>query len=173
MYLSPRYIEEYFHALVLSPSTPVYIIHDFASASTLGEKLLRVGKVEAAFEIEEEKLEEYFKSRDMIIGISAEEFAMDYNYDVHSFYLVDVRPLYQSKEGHVQGADLIPIRELLKLKHEFEPRDKVYVYGRDLDEALIGAFILKRMGALNVRVVTDPFEKFFEYDIPIVRTVHV
>lgn len=98
-------------------------------------------------------------SVDMVIGVEADELAMDIPYD-DRLVVVDVRDPLRYAEGHAQGAVNLPLRTL------FDPgsmamireSENLYIHGGDDREGVLAAALFKRQGYHNLRVVEGGWE---------------
>lgn len=178
----PRYVDEWTPEILRrfwtdASKTPVWIVSEEEPSALSGKTLrtwLRLGWIHPckAHFLPGTRI----PAEDMVIGISAEEFSLDYRFDIHEFSVVDVRPPALVEEGYVQGADALSLEELLDLPPDAleirNTRTKVYVYGRDEEEALMGGLLLRKLGVPHVLVIRGNFRDFYDVDLPIIRTVH-
>lgn len=96
---------------------------------------------------------------DMVIGVQADELAMDIPYD-DRLLIVDVREPVRFSEEHAVGAVNLPLRSL------FDPgsmamlseTENLYIHADDDRDAVLAAALLKRQGFHNLRVVEGGWE---------------
>lgn len=91
---------------------------------------------------------------DMIVDIEADELAMDIPHDPN-LVVVDVRRETEFADGHVAGAQNLPLNEMndvLNLSH-FEDNQNLYVHCAGGYRSVIAASLLKREGTHNLRNV--------------------
>jgi len=170
-YLPVNLLEEYAEKLV-PPGAPVVLVGNESEAISVGIRLARLGIDKFLGRIDFMKWRETHEF-DMIIPITGEELELDFQTD-DSFFLIDVRPEHIVNEtGIISSAENIPFEGLLALDYRFKEGDKVYVYGRDGGEAIMGAMILKRKGAPIVRAVITPFEDLLDLDLPTYRIINL
>ena len=89
---------------------------------------------------------------DMIVDIEADELAMDMPHD-SNLVVVDVRRETEFADGHVAGAQSLPLNEMndvLNLSH-FEDTQNLYVHCAGGYRSVIAASLLKREGTHNLR----------------------
>ncbi len=170
-YLPTNLLEEYAEKLV-PPGAPVVLVGNEHEAIKTGIRLARLGIDKFVGRIDFMKWRNSHEF-DMIIPIQGDEFEWDFQFD-DTFFLVDVRPEHIVNEtGIISSAENIPFEELIGLNYRFKEGDKVYVYGRDAGEAIMGAIILKRKGAPIVRAIVESFESLMERDIPVYRIINL
>ncbi len=170
-YLPVNLLEEYAEKLV-PPGASVVLVGDEAEVISVGIRLARLGIDKFLGRVDFMKWRETHEF-DMIIPIEGDELEWDFQFD-DTFFLVDVRPEHIVNEtGIISSAENIPFEDLLALNYRFKEGDKVYVYGRDAGEALMGAFILRRKGAPIVRAVITPFNQLLDLDLPVYRIIHL
>jgi hydroxyacylglutathione hydrolase len=96
---------------------------------------------------------------DMVIGVEADELAMDIPYD-DRLLIVDVREPARFSEEHAVGALNLPLKSL------FDPgsmsmlseTENLYIHAEDDRDAVLAAALLKRQGYHNLRVVEGGWE---------------
>ena len=89
---------------------------------------------------------------DMIVDIEADELVMDMPHDPN-LVVVDVRRETEFADGHVAGAQSLPLNEMndvLNLSH-FEDTQNLYVHCAGGYRSVIAASLLKREGTHNLR----------------------
>jgi hydroxyacylglutathione hydrolase len=101
---------------------------------------------------------------DMLIGIDADEFAIDYQFD--EFYLVDTRDRDEYEKGHVEDAESIALIDLEPLLVEMDTQDIYYLYGETAAEAVTAGSLLKRNGFQRVRPVTADYNAIKAAGVP-------
>ena len=97
---------------------------------------------------------------DLIIDIEADELAMDIPHDPN-LVVVDVRRETEFADGHVAGAQNLPLNEMndvLNLSH-FEDNQNLYVHCAGGYRSVIAASLLKREGTHNLRNVLGGWGK--------------
>lgn len=100
---------------------------------------------------------------DMIIDVEADELAMDMPHDPN-LVVVDVRRETEFADGHVVGAQNLPLNEMndvLNLSH-FEDNQNLYVHCAGGYRSVIAASLLKREGTHNLRNVLGGWGKIKE-----------
>ncbi|MFM6925213.1 MAG: MBL fold metallo-hydrolase [Ferruginibacter sp.] len=100
---------------------------------------------------------------DMIIDVEADELAMDIPHDAN-LVVVDVRRETEFADGHVAGAQNLPLNEMndvLNLSH-FEDNQNLYVHCAGGYRSVIAASLLKREGTHNLRNVLGGWGKIKE-----------
>jgi rhodanese-related sulfurtransferase len=100
---------------------------------------------------------------DLIIDIEADELAMDIPHDPN-LVVVDVRNETEFADGHVAGAQNLPLNEMndvLNLSH-FEDNQNLYVHCAGGYRSVIAASLLKREGTHNLRNVLGGWGKIKE-----------
>jgi hydroxyacylglutathione hydrolase len=100
---------------------------------------------------------------DMIIDIEADELAMDIPHDPN-LVVVDVRRETEFADGHVAGAQNLPLIEMndvLNLSH-FEDNQNLYVHCAGGYRSVIAASLLKREGTHNLRNILGGWGKIKE-----------
>ncbi len=100
---------------------------------------------------------------DMIIDIEADELAMDIPHDPN-LVVVDVRRETEFADGHVAGAQNLPLNEMndvVNLAH-FEENQNLYVHCAGGYRSVIAASLLKREGTHNLRNVLGGWSKIKE-----------
>jgi glyoxylase-like metal-dependent hydrolase (beta-lactamase superfamily II)/rhodanese-related sulfurtransferase len=97
---------------------------------------------------------------DMIVDIEADELAMDIPHDPH-LVVVDVRRETEFADGHIAGAQNLPLNEMndvLNLSH-FEDTQNLYIHCAGGYRSVIAASLLKREGTHNLRNVLGGWGK--------------
>lgn len=103
--------------------------------------------------------------KDLVIDIAADEFAMDYKFD-NNLLLIDVRKEEAFADGHIAGAQHIPLStfgDVLTIAN-INDEQNVYLHCGGGDSAVVAASLLKREGLHNVRVVIDGYEAMAQQD---------
>jgi hydroxyacylglutathione hydrolase len=95
---------------------------------------------------------------DLIIDIDADELAMDLPHD-QNLEILDVRKETEFAEGHVQGAQNLPLNSMADIMNiALVPHDRnLYVHCAGGYRSVIAASILKRQGFHNLRNVLGGF----------------
>ncbi len=100
---------------------------------------------------------------DMIVDIEADELAMDMPHDPN-LVVVDVRRETEFADGHIAGAQNLPLNEMndvLNLSH-FEDTQNLYVHCAGGYRSVIAASLLKREGTHNLRNILGGWGKIKE-----------
>ena len=100
---------------------------------------------------------------DMIVDIEADELAMDMPHDPN-LVVVDVRRETEFADGHIVGAQNLPLNEMndvLNLSH-FEDTQNLYVHCAGGYRSVIAASLLKREGTHNLRNILGGWGKIKE-----------
>ena len=100
---------------------------------------------------------------DMIVDIEADELAMDIPHDPN-LVVIDVRRETEFADGHVAGAQNLPLNEMndvLNLSH-FEDNQNLYVHCAGGYRSVIAASLLKREGTHNLRNILGGWAKIKE-----------
>ena len=100
---------------------------------------------------------------DMVIGVEADELAMDLPFD-KNLVVVDVRRPAEFANGHVKDAQNIPLEEMKDLANisSLEETQNLYVHCAGGYRSLIAASLLKRQGMHNLRNVIGGWNKIKE-----------
>lgn len=100
---------------------------------------------------------------DMIVDIEADELAMDIPHDPN-LVVVDVRRETEFADGHIAGAQNLPLNEMndvLNLSH-FEDNQNLYLHCAGGYRSVIAASLLKREGTHNLRNILGGWGKIKE-----------
>jgi hydroxyacylglutathione hydrolase len=97
---------------------------------------------------------------DMIINIEADELAMDIPHD-ENLVVVDVRRETEYADGHVKGAQNIPLNEMTDVATiaNFEDNQNLYVHCAGGYRSVIASSLIKRQGVHNLRNVVGGWGK--------------
>lgn len=97
---------------------------------------------------------------DMIINIEADELAMDIPHDDH-LVVVDVRRETEFADGHVKGAQNIPLNEMTDVATiaNFEDNQNLYIHCAGGYRSVIASSLIKRHGVHNLRNVIGGWGK--------------
>jgi hydroxyacylglutathione hydrolase len=97
---------------------------------------------------------------DMIINIEADELAMDIPHDDH-LVVVDVRRETEFADGHVKGAQNIPLDEMTDVATiaNFEDNQNLYIHCAGGYRSVIASSLIKRQGVHNLRNVLGGWGK--------------
>jgi hydroxyacylglutathione hydrolase len=100
---------------------------------------------------------------DMIVDIEADELAMDIPHDPN-LVVVDVRRETEYADGHVKGAQNIPLDEMIDVVNiaNFEDNQNLYVHCAGGYRSVIAASLIKRQGVHNLRNVLGGWGKIKE-----------
>lgn len=104
---------------------------------------------------------------DLIIGIEADEFAMDYQYD--EFVLIDLRSKELYEQEHIEDSENVLPEELLTYLLELDEEQIYYLYGNNAHETLNAASLFKRAGFQRVRPVLADYETIKNLGFPITK----
>lgn len=104
---------------------------------------------------------------DLIIGIEADEFAMDYQYD--EFVLIDLRSKELFEQEHIEDSENVLPEELLAYLLELDEEQIYYLYGNNADETLNAASLFKRTGFQRVRPVLADYETIKSLGFPVAK----
>jgi len=119
-------------------------------------RLARVGfsKMEGYLEGGFEAWQQAGEEVDMIIDVEADELAMDLPFDQH-LVVVDVRRETEFADGHIHGAQNIPLAEMTDPGNlaTLEEHQNLYVHCAGGYRSVIAASIMKRQGIHNLRNV--------------------
>ncbi|MFN8321416.1 MAG: hypothetical protein U0T74_02040 [Chitinophagales bacterium] len=147
---------------LVEDSQPVLIIADEEQIDQLS-KIFRLhtqdnvgGYLEGGYEA----WREAGKKIDMLIGVEADEFAIDYNFD--EFYLVDVRTAEEYQAEHVEDAENIALIDLERVLIDLDEPGNYYVYGNTIPETTTAGSIFKRNGFDRVRIVLSDYTSLRE-----------
>ncbi len=112
---------------------------------------------------------------DMIVDVEADELAMDLPFD-EKMVVVDVRRPTEFAEGHVTGAENLPLNDLNDVGKlaDFEDDQNIYVHCAGGYRSVIAASMLKRQGIHNLRNVLGGWGKIKEQKgIPVEKEASV
>ncbi|NOT92764.1 MBL fold metallo-hydrolase [Ferruginibacter sp.] len=100
---------------------------------------------------------------DMIINIEADELAMDIPHD-ENLVVVDVRRETEFADGHVKGAQNIPLNEMTDVATiaNFEDNQNLYIHCAGGYRSVIAASLIKRQGVHNLRNIQGGWAKIKE-----------
>jgi glyoxylase-like metal-dependent hydrolase (beta-lactamase superfamily II)/rhodanese-related sulfurtransferase len=100
---------------------------------------------------------------DMIINIEADELAIDIPHDDH-LVVVDVRRETEFADGHVKGAQNIPLNEMTDIATiaNFEDNQNLYIHCAGGYRSVIASSLIKRQGVHNLRNVMGGWDKIKE-----------
>ena len=100
---------------------------------------------------------------DLIINIEADELAMDLPHDPN-LVVVDVRREAEYADGHVKGAQNIPLNEMTDVVTiaNFEDNQNLYIHCAGGYRSVIASSLIKRQGVHNLRNVTGGWAKIQE-----------
>ncbi|MBC6491085.1 rhodanese-like domain-containing protein [Flavihumibacter stibioxidans] len=95
---------------------------------------------------------------DLVIGVETDELAMDLPFDP-LLVVIDVREPVQYAEGHVAGAQNLPLAELdLTAIANYEENQNLYIHCGGGHKSMLAASLFKRQGIHNLRVVEGGFK---------------
>jgi glyoxylase-like metal-dependent hydrolase (beta-lactamase superfamily II)/rhodanese-related sulfurtransferase len=100
---------------------------------------------------------------DMIINIEADELAMDIPHD-DNLVVVDVRTEPEFADGHVKGAQNIPLAEMTDIATiaNFEDNQNLYIHCGGGYRSVIAASLIKCQGVHNLRNILGGWAKIKE-----------
>ncbi len=100
---------------------------------------------------------------DLIINIEADELAMDLPHDPN-LVVVDVRREAEYADGHVKGAQNIPLNEMTDVVTiaNFEDNQNLYIHCAGGYRSVIASSLIKRQGVHNLRNVLGGWSKIKE-----------
>jgi glyoxylase-like metal-dependent hydrolase (beta-lactamase superfamily II)/rhodanese-related sulfurtransferase len=100
---------------------------------------------------------------DLIINIEADELAMDLPHDPN-LVVVDVRREAEYADGHVKGAQNIPLNEMTDVVTiaNFEDNQNLYIHCAGGYRSVIASSLIKRQGVHNLRNVLGGWAKIKE-----------
>ncbi len=100
---------------------------------------------------------------DLIINIEADELAMDLPHDPN-LVVVDVRREAEYADGHVKGAQNIPLNEMTDVVTiaNFEDNQNLYIHCAGGYRSVIASSLIKRQGVHNLRNVLGGWIKIKE-----------
>ncbi|WP_462249018.1 MBL fold metallo-hydrolase [Ferruginibacter sp.] len=100
---------------------------------------------------------------DLIINIEADELAMDLPHDPN-LVVVDVRREAEYADGHVKGAQNIPLNEMTDVVTiaNFEDNQNLYIHCAGGYRSVIASSLIKRQGVHNLRNVLGGWTKIKE-----------
>jgi len=118
-----------------------------------------IGYVEGGFDAWKAKGEPI----DMIIGVEADELAMDIPFD-ENLVVLDVRKPTEFADGHVKDAVNIPLNDLIDPLNmaTLEEEQNIYVHCQGGYRSMIASSLLKRQGFHNLRNVLGGWNKIKE-----------
>lgn len=101
---------------------------------------------------------------DMLIGLDAEEFKLDYRYD--EFFLIDTRSAESFAEAHIEDAENIAAEDLQDALEDMDANASYYVYGANAADAMTAASQFRNSGCTKVRVVAAGFAELQASGVP-------
>lgn len=151
--------------ILLSFDKPLILVTETGKEEETVVRLSRVGfdKMQGYLLGGFEAWQQAGEPTDMIIDIEADELAMDMPHDPN-LVVVDVRRETEFAEGHVAGAQNLPLNEMndvVNLAH-FEDNQNLYVHCAGGYRSVIAASLLKREGTHNLRNVLGGWGKIKE-----------
>jgi hydroxyacylglutathione hydrolase len=150
---------------LLSFDKPMVLVTEPGKEEETLVRLSRVGfdKIQGYLKGGFEAWQQAGETVDLIIDIEADELAMDLPHDPN-LVVVDVRRETEFADGHVAGAQNLPLNEMndvLNLSH-FEDNQNLYVHCAGGYRSVIAASLLKREGTHNLRNVLGGWGKIKE-----------
>lgn len=108
------------------------------------------------------------KPIDMVISVSAYEFALDYKFE--SLEVVDVRKPGEFEQGHVKNARHLPLADFSSSSSSLPMDTPLYIHCAGGYRSMVAASILKAKGYKNIKNVLGGFGKIkleeIELEIP-------
>lgn len=150
---------------LLSFDKPMVLVTEPGKEEETLVRLSRVGfdKIQGYLKGGFEAWQQAGETVDLIIDVEADELAMDIPHDPN-LVVVDVRRETEFADGHVAGAQNLPLNEMndvLNLSH-FEDNQNLYVHCAGGYRSVIAASLLKREGTHNLRNVLGGWGKIKE-----------
>lgn len=105
------------------------------------------------------------KQIDMIISITAEELALDYNHSEIS--VLDVRKESEWDNGHLPKAQLLPLDSLMENTDNLDPKVPYYIHCAGGYRSMIAASLLKARGFNLIKNIYGGFAKIKEENVPV------
>jgi len=140
---------------------PIVLVTDAGKEEETIVRLARVGidKVEGYLKGGFEAWKNAAEKIDLIIGIEADELAMDIPFD-ENLIIADVRKENEFAEGHVKNAINIPLIDMTDPAQiaQLEENQNIYVHCGSGYRSLIAASILKKQGYHNLRNIIGGWE---------------
>lgn len=112
---------------------------------------------------------------DLVVGIEADELAMDLPYDKKAV-VIDVRRETEFADGHIKGAVNIPLNEMTDpgSMANLDDTQNLYVHCAGGYRSIIAASLLKRQGIHNLHNVMGGWDKIKEQkSIPVAKETSV
>jgi rhodanese-related sulfurtransferase len=162
-----RFVE--YAELLLEPDTKLILIAETGTESSISRELLKTGFVNLTG-IMDGGYDAWTDANapiDLIIDITAEEFALDFNFD--EFYLIDLRTEEQYEEEHFEYAENIPLSEIEEAIPDLNPDLTYYLYGDTFEDAAFAGALFKRGGFHKLRVVNEGYESLKSTDVPVIK----
>lgn len=145
----------------LGSDDAVAIIADDSQFSQLAQLTENSGlkDVKGICSFNKEDFTESGASMDMIIDVSADEFAMDLKYD-EKLVAVDLRSGQKYQLEHVKGSMSLPLMELADIVQiaNLDDNRNIYFFSENDQDAMTAASILKRHGLHQMRIVSGGWE---------------
>ena len=150
---------------ILPFNKPMILITEIGKEEETVIRLARVGfaKMEGYLKGGFEAWKKAGEKIDMIVGVEADELAMDIPHDPN-LQVVDVRREAEFADGHVKNAINMPLNDMtdLALIAGFEENQNLYVHCGGGYRSVIACSILKSQGIHNLRNVEGGWEKIKE-----------
>lgn len=105
---------------------------------------------------------------DILIGIDADEFAMDYHYD--EFVLLDVRSAEEFRQQHIEYAAHIALGDLENMLCDMDANQLYYVFAGNVANTLTAGSLFKRAGFERVRLVKATLDEIKQQQVPVVTS---
>lgn len=107
------------------------------------------------------------KTYDMVISISPEEFALDYQYSNDT--VLDVRKFNEYEMAHLEDVMHIPLENLQQSLTKLNKNENYQIHCAGGYRSMIAASILKSEGFQLIKNIEGGFSKIKEFDLPIVH----
>lgn len=103
---------------------------------------------------------------DIVIGLYAEEFALDLKHD-KQIAVFDLRPENDFSRAHIKDSENITFNNLATILLEFDKDDKIYLIGDPASTALTAASLLRGNGFNFCRPLLEEFSSLQNIGLPI------
>ncbi|MBC7383693.1 MAG: MBL fold metallo-hydrolase [Bacteroidia bacterium] len=149
---------------------PVILICEIGSEEESVQRLARVGfdNVKGYLKGGFETWISARRKVDMVISISAEEFALDIKHNEKAV-VVDVRKPGEFNAGHVLNATSVPLSELIERIEELEKSSELLIHCAGGYRSMMAASLMKRNGYYNIKNVWGGYAKIKEEEVNLVE----
>ena len=164
---SDRFLE--YAELLLEPEIKVILLAEPGQETSISRDLMKTGFANLTGVIDGgyEAWKNAKSKIDLIIDITAEEFALDFQFD--EFYLIDLRSYDEYEVEHFEHAENLPLSELEDAIPDLNPDLTYYLYGNTFEDAAFAGALFKRAGFHKLRVVNEGYESLKQTNIPVVK----